>query len=265
MDTKKTRETIINYYAEINHLDNSVGEVRGLLDKLGVADNTVLIFTSEQGNALPFAKWTCYDNGLQTAFLARWPGKIKAGSISNAMIEYVDVTPTFIDLAGGKPVESLDGESFLPVLLGEKDQHKKYVYGIQTTRGIRNGSEHYAIRSIRSEKFKYILNLNYDSKFQNNITEQKADWTHFWLTWEVKANTDENARMLVNKFQYRPEEELYDIVDDPFELNNLIAEKQYRPVADQMKTLLLKWMDDQGDKGKETEMEAFEHQTKRKM
>ncbi|MCK5277096.1 MAG: sulfatase, partial [Cyclobacteriaceae bacterium] len=235
VDTKETRETIINYYAEINHLDNSVGEVRKLLDDLGVAENTILIFTGEQGNAFPFAKWTCYDNGLQTAFLVRWPGKIKAGSVSDAMIEYVDVTPTFVDIAGGTPKDAFDGKSFLPVLMGEKNEHKKYVYGIQTTRGIRNGSKHYGIRSIRSEKYKYILNIHHDSKFQNNVTEQKNPvWTGFWLTWQEKAKTDENAAMLVNKFQFRPEVEFYDIVNDPYELNNLAMDPKYKTVIVEM-------------------------------
>lgn len=266
VDTKKTRETIINYYAEINHLDNSVGKIKDLLDQLGVADNTILIFTSEQGNAFPFAKWTCYDSGLQTAFLVKWPGRIKEASVSRAMIEYVDIVPTFIDIAGGKPDKNLDGRSFLPVLLGEKDKHKKFVYGLQTTRGISNGSEHYGIRTIRSEKYKYILNLHPDSKFKNNVTEQKnPDWTSFWLTWQEKAKTDNNARELVNKFQSRPADELYDIVNDPYELNNLAMDKKYGPVMNKMKKMLLDWMDGQGDKGHQTEMEAFNHQTRRKM
>lgn len=261
VDTKKTRETIINYFAEINHLDSSVGKVRKLLDDLGVTENTILIFTSEQGNALPFAKWTCYDNGLQTAFLVRWPGKIKAGSISDAMIEYVDITPTFVDIAGGTPKDVLDGKSFLPVLLGEKNEHKKYVYGIQTTRGIRNGSKLYGIRSIRSEKYKYILNIHYETKFQNNVTEQKNPaWTVFWLTWIEKAKTNENAAVLVNKFQFRPEVEFYDIVNDPYELNNLATDPKYKPVIEEMGQLLKDWMNEQGDLGHQTEVDAPKHQ-----
>ncbi len=265
VDTKETRETIINYYAEINHLDGSVGKVRALLDNLGVAENTILIFASEQGNALPFAKWTCYDNGLQSAFLVRWPGVIKPGSVSNAMIEYVDVTPTFVDIAGGKPADVLDGKSFLPVLKGNKDTHKEYVFGIQTTSGIRNGSKHYGIRSIRSEKYKYILNIHFDTKFQNNVTEQKnPDWTGFWLTWKEKAKTDFNASKLVKKFQFRPKVEFYDIVNDPYELNNLADDPKYQKELNKMGKLLKKWMEEQGDLGHQAEVDANKHQIKSK-
>lgn len=266
VDTEETRKTIINYYAEINHLDQSVGKVRQLLSGLDLDENTLLIFTSEQGNALPFAKWTCYDNGLQTAFLVRWPGKIRAGSVSDAMIEYVDVTPTLIDIAGGSLPGTLDGKSFLPVLMGEKDKHKSYVYGLQTTRGIRNGSRHYGIRTIRSEKYKYILNLHFDQAFQNNVTEQKnPDWTSFWLTWQEKARTDKNADKLVTKFQHRPEVEFYDIQKDPFELNNLASQHEYTAEMKKMRALLDSWMKEQGDLGRQTEAQAYDRQVKRKM
>lgn len=261
VDTKKTREIIISYYAEINDLDASVGKVRQLLDDTGVADNTVLIFASEHGNAMPFAKWTCYDNGLQAGFIVRWPGKIKPGSVTNAMIEYVDVTPTFIDIAGGNPLAELDGKSFLPVLLGERNNHKQYVYGIQTTTGIRNGTP-YGIRTVRSEQYKYILNIHHDSKFTNNVTEGKnPNWTGFWPTWKELALNDENAKMLTEKFQTRPKIEFYDIVNDPYELNNLAEDESLKPIIEDMGNLLKNWMDEQGDLGRQAETDAPKHQS----
>lgn len=259
VDTKTTRKRLTEYYAEINHLDNSVGEVRDLLDKYQLSENTILIFTSEQGNAFPFAKWTCYDSGLQTAFIARWPNHIKANSTTSAMAEYVDVVPTFIEMAGGQALDQLDGKSFLPVLLSETDEHKSYVYGVQTTRGINNGSEHYGIRSIRSDKYKYILNLTPEAKFQNNITEKKANWTDFWETWVQKAKTDSIAEALVHRFQHRPAEELYDITADPYEMNNLAGQEVYQSSLIDLRTRLADWMEQQGDKGQATEMEALEH------
>ena len=175
------------------------------------------------------------------------------------MIEYVDVTPTFVDLAGGSPIDSLDGTSFLPVLLGKSKEHKQYVYGIHTTRGINNGSEYYGIRSIRSERFKYVMNLTSDAKFQNNITEQNAAWTSFWPTWVEKAKSDPEAKDLVQRYQHRPAEELYDVVEDPYEMNNLAQETGKEAIMKDLRTRLLSWMEQQGDLGQETEMEALEH------
>ncbi len=68
VDTEETRKQLVNYYAEVQDLDQSVGKVITLLDQLEMRENTLLIFVSEQGMAMPFAKWTCYESGLQSAF-----------------------------------------------------------------------------------------------------------------------------------------------------------------------------------------------------
>ena len=90
---------------------------------------------------MPFGKWTLYDTGIQTAFIARWPGKIKPDKVSDALIEYIDVLPTFVEAAGGIVDNEVDGKSILPVLFGEKTTHKSEVFGIMTTNGIIKGSD----------------------------------------------------------------------------------------------------------------------------
>ena len=71
------RETFSRYLAEISYYDGQVGEILGLLDKHGLSENTMVMVVSEQGNGFPFAKWTCYESGLQSAMIVRWPGKVK--------------------------------------------------------------------------------------------------------------------------------------------------------------------------------------------
>jgi uncharacterized sulfatase len=257
VDTPTTRKHLVDYYAEVKHLDDSVGEVIALIDRMGMRDDTLLIFVSEQGMAMPFAKWTCYDNGLQSAFVARWPGKIRPGSTTDAMIEYVDILPTFVEAAGATPAPVLDGKSFLPVLFGQRNHHKDYVYGIQTTRGISNGSDHYGVRSIRSEKYKLLINLTPDAAFKNNLTENKGGWTEFWPTWVEAGKTDAFAKETTHRYQWRPAEELYDIENDPHEFNNLADEKKYQAIKKDLRLRLLRWMDEQGDLGKETEIAAL--------
>jgi len=87
VDTKQTRENMSRYLAEITYYDGQVGQILDLLKKHQLTDNTFVIVTSEQGSGFPFGKWTCYDTGLQTAFIARWPGRIKPGAVSEALIE----------------------------------------------------------------------------------------------------------------------------------------------------------------------------------
>lgn len=258
-DTKETREEFIKYLAEINYMDSEFGRCLELLDSFNLAENTLVIFTSEQGSSFPFAKWTCYGNGLQTAFLVRWPGHIKPDSQNNAMIEYVDLTPTLINIAGLKPPKYLEGKSFLPALKGKKNTHKKYVYGIHTTRGINEGSEYYGIRTVRSESFRYILNLTPEATFQNNMVTVK---NKVFNSWVKKAATDTFAGSLVYKYQHRPAEELYDVINDPLEMQNLADDPRYAKIKQELKDKLAAWMTQQGDKGQQTEMEALEHMTR---
>ncbi len=114
VDTPETRQDMSKYLAELTYYDGQVGEILAMLDKHGLSENTLVIVVSEQGSSFPFGKWTCYETGLQSAFIARWPSQIAAGSVSDAMIEYVDVLPTFIEAAGATPDSVLDGRGLLP-------------------------------------------------------------------------------------------------------------------------------------------------------
>ena len=256
VDTPRVREDYSNYLAEITYYDSQVGEILALLEKHKLADNTIVMVVSEQGNAFPFAKWTCYDHGLQSAMIVRWPGKVKAGSVTDAMVEYVDVTPTFIDAAGGQPVAPVDGRSFLPVLLGRTDRHKEQVFGIMTTRGIINGTDAYAIRSVREERYKLILNLNHKSKFTNACTKMPL----FQSMVAKAAAGDATAKRLVNAYHHRPAMELYDLQKDPLEMNNIAGQSGSEAHIKRLRGKLEAWMKAQGDQGVETELKARERQ-----
>ncbi|MGY8766888.1 MAG: sulfatase family protein [Pirellulales bacterium] len=256
VDTPQTRQDMSNYLAEITYYDWQVGECLNLLEKHGVTDTTLVMVVSEQGSSFPFGKWTCYDTGLQSGCIVRWPSNVPANTVSDAMVEYVDVLPTFIEAAGGKPSKVLDGKSFLPVLEGKKDQHKDFVYGIMTSRGIINGSDQFGIRSVRSGKYKYIKNLTPEIGFQNACTKSKA-----FKEWEsLAAGGDKTAADMVQRYRIRPAEELYDVSSDWYEWNNVADDPKLVDVKSELKTKLEKWMKSQGDKGIQTEIEAPEHQ-----
>ncbi|EMI45821.1 sulfatase [Rhodopirellula sp. SWK7] len=254
VDTPETRRAMSNYLAEVTYFDGQVGEAMGLIEKHGLAENTLFIVVSEQGNSMPFAKWTCYDSGLQSAMIARWPGKIEPGSVNPAMIEYVDLLPTFVEAAGGDPAPVLDGKSLLPVFAG-KQEHKQFVFGEMTTRGIINGSDYFGIRSVRSERYKYIWNFTPDVEFQNACTSSIE-----FRSWKAKADAgDQRAADLVMRYTRRPEVELYDVVEDPLEMNNLAENPEYATVMTQLRSELDQWMVRCSDRAQQTELEALEH------
>jgi len=260
VDTEKTRNQFIKYLAEVEVLDSQVGNVVKILKETGMYDNTVVMFLSEQGNSFPFAKWTCYNQGLHSAMIVTYPPEIKPNTKSNALVEYVDVLPTFLDIAGikAKPGQ-LDGKSFYPVLQQKTDEHKTYTFGIQTTRGIFQGSKYYGIRSAATKQYRYIRNLTPDAEFDNVSTGAK---NQVWQSWKLAAQKKPFAAQRVHDYQYRPAEELYDIVNDPWEFRNLADDPKFAAIKKELSDAMDLWMLQQGDKGQETEMKALERQSK---
>ena len=256
VDTPLARRARTRYYAEITEMDRQVGEVMDSLDKIGLAEHTLFLWLSEQGSSMPHGKWTLYDVGIRAAAIARWPARIKRGSESDALMSYVDVLPTFIEAAGGTPDSDLDARSFLKVLTGEAKTFRDYVYAEQTSRGIYSGPEAYGIRCVRDSRYKYILNLNADSDFQNTEVH-----TRRFQSWQRKADAgDAFAREQVDRYIHRPAVELYDLQNDPWEMKNLADSPQVRETKNRLRAALDTWMKQQGDEGAKTEMEAKEHQ-----
>ncbi len=253
VDTPEMRESLTRYYAEITDLDREVGECMKILRETKQEDNTAMIFTTEQGAQYPGCKWTCYENGLNVGFIVRWPGQVKSGSVSDAMIHYVDVAPTLVEMAGGEAIKGLDGRTFLGVLRGKTKRHNSVTYGVHTQmNAIGSPPTGYAVRSIRAGKWKYIMNLNHKVTFKNALTQN--DKENYWASWVRTAKTDPKAARLVKRYLNRPAEQLYDLSKDPHEVNNLAGrEKQ---VKARLKQQLQDWMTSQGDLGQATEMAA---------
>jgi len=270
IDSPETRDVLVRYYAEITYLDQQLGRCVSMVEAAGVRENTIVIFTSEQGAQFPFGgKWTCHDNGLKTAFIIRWPGMIAPGTRTQAMKQYVDVLPTLLEAAGGEPGsmnagrpdrygrQGFDGASFLQVLRGRTDHHRDYVFGVHTTRGIINGSASYPIRSARSHQFKYIRNLNHEATFYN-LESTVPDKLLF--SWRRLGERDSAIAARVRLYQYRPAEEFYDIQQDPYELNNLADDATYNDEKRQLQVELDRWIRQQGDEGIDAELKANERQ-----
>ena len=257
VDTAETRTGYSKYLAEITYFDGQCGRLLKLLDKHELTQNTLVVVVSEQGSSFPFAKWTCFELGLASGMIARWPGKIQPGSSSDALVEYCDIAPTFLEAAGQTVPDTMDGKSFLPVLLGKAAEHKTYTFGLHTTRGIINGSDNFGIRSCGTKTHRYIRNLNPEETFTNAVT-RKGDSHNLWESWIAKATAgDAKAAAMTAKYQHRPTEELYDVENDPHCLNNLIDDKSLVTIKTTLSNELDEWMESQGDLGRETEALAL--------
>lgn len=247
VDNPKMREIFTHYLAEVRALDNEVGSVLEVLEETGKLDNTIVMFLGEQGPQFPGGKWTCWYPGVNSALVARYPSKIEPGSLSHAIVQYEDLLPTFLDIAGGKPRKELDGISFKKALFGESQKARKDAYGIHNN--IPEGRP-YPIRSIRDEKYALIWNLTPEKEYhEKHLMKDPPSNTGVWEAWKSSENTDPEAKRLIDRFVHRPEFEFYDVENDPWEMNNLADKPEYRNRIKKMKKELEKWMEQQGDKG----------------
>jgi N-sulfoglucosamine sulfohydrolase len=247
MDTPKTRTALANYYQEIATADRHLGEVLESLRKHGMEQNTLLIYTADQGPEWPRAKWTCYDAGLRVPFVARWPGVIKTEATSAALISLIDVMPTFVELAGGAAPAAIDGRSFKDVLLNGAAQHDEYIFASHTGDGDMNISP---LRCVRDARFKYILNLHPERKWTTHFTKVEGipnSHRDVYATWEEKAKTDAASAKLLKQIEWHPPEELYDTDSDPNELNNLADDAQQADKLKELRGKLVAWMESAKD------------------
>lgn len=255
VDTPETRAALSRYYAEITYMDGQVGQTLRFLEELGVAKDTVFLWLSEQGSQLPFGKWTCYDTGIHAAAILRWPARVRGNTSSDALISYVDVVPTFVELAGGDPTSlKLDGRSFVPLLTGQTKRHNDVVFSVHTTRGIYHGSEAFGIRSATDGRWLYIRNLHSKMEFHNMVTFRDPVYAS-WKTLQTGF-----ARDRVLSYTHRAPEELFNLTHDPWCLTNVVNEKNSVEHRQRLSAAMDKWMKQQGDFGDATERAAMTRQ-----
>ena len=250
IDTKETRQLWSKYCSEITGFDEEMGQVYQLAhEKFG--DDFIFIYSADNGRQWPFGKWNLYDSGIKVPLIAVWPGHIKPNTRTDALVSWVDIFPTLLDISGSNTPEGLDGKSFTKVLTGDKAKHREYIYTTHTGDGKMNV---YPIRSVRNNRFKYIRNLRPDT-FHSNHSDilRKPNAGSYWDSWDEASQSSPLAAAIVQKYYVRPAEEFYDLQSDPDEQINRIDFKDDQKQIGQMRKLLAEWMKEQGDSGKTDE------------
>jgi arylsulfatase A-like enzyme len=226
--------------AELGNAFDAANEVLGR--------NTFFITTADNGAQWPFAKWTCYEAGVRTPMIAVWPGKIEPGKRTNAMVSWVDILPTLVDVAGGAPPVGIDGLSFGAVLRGEKREHRDRIFTTHSGDGRMNV---YPTRSVRMQDWKYIRNLHPEYYFTTHVDlAAPVDGSSYFKSWVMKAASDPAAAAVVKRYHERPAEELFDLSVDPSELNNVAADPKHAARLAAMRAEVDAWMKASGDAGK---------------
>ncbi|WKX78355.1 sulfatase family protein [Zobellia laminariae] len=213
-DTKEVREDFTHYYNEITRLDNYVGEVVAELDRQGVSDNTMILFISDNGRPFPRDKTTLYDGGIKTPWIVKWPNEVESNSVNTNLVSSIDIAPTFLKLANLETLTSFEGVDFSPLLEDTKAKTRDIIYAEDHW----HDYEDYT-RAVRTKDFKYIRNFYTD--LPNTPSADAFIGGTFKSMQELKKKGELNEAQLACFITPRLEEELYDVVNDPYELKNL--------------------------------------------
>ena len=247
----KIRLEIAEYFSSVKRLDDTVGKILQALEEEGVAENTLIMFLSHNGIAVPFAKTNCYLHSTKTPWLVKWPGVISPEGIDDRhFISGVDFFPTILEAIGIDIPKGLDGKSFVPLLKGKKQKGRKKVFTQFHETSARNS---YPMRCVQDKKYGYIFNAwaNGEKVFEN---ESQSGYT--WKAMNEAAKTDQSIAKRVALFRHRCVEEFYDFEKDPNALNKLIDNPDYKKQIEQKRRELEKYMRETGD----FILEAFQKQ-----
>ena len=239
VDTPGARQAVAKHAAEVEVLDRQVKETRELMKEMDLEKNTILIFLSEQGIAMPRGKWSPYEHGSRALCLAHWKGHILPWE-TTALAMYCDIVPTLVDFAGGKD-PGLDGRS---------------LRGLWTTKQVKSHREEVLISNVHPFWQKAIVTDTYKLIWTGN-PERDHIWGNFhskgkffakpWAEWKEKAQTDETAARKVERVLQPKAFELYDVVSDPYEINDLASQPEHQKRIAMLRAKLKKLMTDCGE------------------
>jgi N-sulfoglucosamine sulfohydrolase len=227
-DTPDTRRDMAAYRASARSLDQGVGSVLEALDNHGLADDTLIIFTTDHGLAFPGAKATLFDRGLGVMLILRGPGGFAGGKVHDAMVSHIDVYPTICDLLGIDRPDFLQGLSLLPLVRGEAATVRDVIFAEMTWHAAYEPQ-----RAVRSERFKYVRRFGErDRPVVCNCDDSPSKSLLLRLGW-----AERNV----------PFEQLYDLAFDPNEAADVAGDPAYRSTLEQLREQLLGWMADTED------------------
>ncbi len=230
-DNAQVREDFTRYYDEISRMDDYIGQVMEALEDQGLAENTVILFITDNGRPFPRDKTTLYDGGIRTPFIVRWPGQVAAGSATDALVSTVDIAPTFLALAGLEAGTNFEGKNLTPVLMDPEREMRSYIYAEDHW----HDHEDFT-RAVRSKRFKYIR--NFYPELPNTPPADALRSPTFRSMLELRDAGMLNEDQMAVFRKPRPIEELYDLAEDPFELNNLATDPDYTDTLKQMQAVL---------------------------
>lgn len=233
------------YLETIQLLDKKVGRILKRLDDEGLTENTIVFFISDHGRAHIRCKQFLYDGGIHIPLIVRWPDNIAAGAVSDELVSGIDFMPTSLSLTDIDIPEYVQGQVFL----GEDATTRDAIFA---ARDRCDGTDD-RIRCIRTKDYKLIRNYHPELPYMQFNAYKKNQyplWTLIHVLAEKGELTDAQQHFLQ---QTRPKEELYDLRNDPYEVNNIANDKKNNNVLNDLRNRLDSWIESTGDMGETPE------------
>ena len=245
-DLPEVRSDLARYLDEITHCDSLFADALAVLKRRGLEQNTLVMFCGDNGMAFPHGKGSLYDPGLNVPMLVRWPGVVKPGGRTAELISGEDVAPTLIDAAGAKVPSRMSGVSFLPLLQGRSYSGRKHIFAERGVHG--NGpytpetkaNSFDQSRCVRSARWKLIYNCTPHQEYLPVDSTNDPGWKAILAAHRARQLKPEHDKAYFT--HPRPVIELFDLENDPGELNNLAGKPEHRDVEQELKLALTEKM-----------------------
>jgi arylsulfatase A-like enzyme len=247
-NTPEIRSDICDYYFEVERFDRDIGTLLAELEKRNLLKNTIIIITADNGMPFPRAKANLYDLGARVPLIVSGPG-IKQGT-TGAFVNLTDLGPTFLELAAVTPEPTMTGRTIVPLLHGQSQEKRELVF-LERERhaNVRKGDLSYPSRAVRVNDFLYIRNLRPDrwpvgDPEKHHSVGAYGDCDNSPTKSFIIDNRSEPtvAKHFSLAFEKRPAEELYDLKNDPAQLQNVASETKHAEVKATLRRALDDWM-----------------------
>lgn len=241
-DLPGVRGDLSRYEGEIEHMDADFQKVLDLIQERAGLDNTLIIFTGDNGMAFPGGKGSLYDPGLNVPLLVRWPGVIQAGTESRALVSGEDIAPTCLEAAGVAIPARITGRSFLPLLRGQTFEPRRHLFAERGPHGsstftadVASSSVDYS-RAVRGDRHKLIYNVTPHHRYLPVDCAGDPNWQEM-----TKAHAEGRLAAALTARYFtspRPVYELYDLENDPSELRNIAGQEGVQDIERELKEAL---------------------------
>ncbi len=267
-DVPEVRADMLAYYGGVERMDKAFGDAIALIEAAGALDNTVVVYTGDNGWQMPRGLANCYDTGTRVPLAIRWGDKLPAGRTVDDFVSLTDLAPTFLELASLKPTPEMTGRSFVDLLRGKPSAVPRDHVFVERERhaNVRRGNLSYPIRGIRTRDYLYLWNLRPD--------RWPAGDPHVYVAVGDYGDVDgSNAKQYILahqdapeirrfydlSFAKRPEEELYDLNKDPHQIVNVAANPAYAATRHALRAEVERWMRATADPRVDPSYDGWDH------